>query len=695
MAFFAFTLLCTPSFGEDFSSVGSLRGKTFGYADPDTVFTCPYVDVDSLVKGSVTYRYVHGGFSDGTKFSFYFPKKEDYKGRFFQYVTPFPDSETASQAYPEESSPISFSILNGAYFVETNEGGATDFAHQEKRREPSIGAYRANAACAGFSRHIAQLIYGCERPYGYCFGGSGGAYRTMGAIESTEGIWDGGVPFVCGSPQAIPNVFSVRMNALRVLKDKFPSIIDAMDAGGSGDPYKDLTPYEAETLRETTAMGFPLKSWYGWKYMDIHGLKVLYSSVVAMDPTYFNDDFWTKPGYEGHDHPEWFEKDRVRKEAVIVRAIGQDEAEKLSLVAPADPKERGTADRAWETLGSADSERPVAYELDSDIPDIGMGGDMVVLDGQAAGAVITAGSTKGKYLVLGAVTVPEVLAKVKAGDKVRVDNSNFMAIMYMYRHQVPSPDYYVWDIFRDSDGNPIPPQRPMLLAPLFTMGAAGCIPDGNIKSKMILCSSLWDRESFAWQADWYRQRVISHTGGEENFRLWYTDRALHGDVYSDDPSQSVSYVPTVMQALLDLSDWVERGVEPSPTTDYKVEGGQVLLGDDALGRGGVQPVVTATVSGGKAITVSPSQTVKIHVEATTPRGTGNIIGAEWCVDGGEYSPVKIFPTDRSDIRFEIPVSIADAGTHFVSVRVTSQRDGDPTMIHTCCQNIDRVRIIVK
>jgi len=243
-----------------------------------------------------------------------------------------------------------------------------------------------------------KLLYNCERPYGYCFGGSGGAYRTMGSIESTEGIWDGGVPFVSASPNAIPMVFSVRMNALRVLKDKLPGIIDAMDAGGSGDPYEGLDEYEAEVLKEATSMGFPLKSWYGYKYMDIHGFKVLYVSIVAMDDSYFHYDFWTKPGYEGHDHPEYFAKDRVQTEAVITRLIGQDEAEKLGLVSALSEEERGTADRAWESLGAGIKDKPVAYEVDRDIQDIGMGGDLDILSGDAAGYKITLGGTNGKYL---------------------------------------------------------------------------------------------------------------------------------------------------------------------------------------------------------------------------------------------------------------------------------------------------------
>ena len=147
--------------------------------------------------------------------------------------------------------------------------------------DPTIGAYRVNAASAQFSRVVAAQIYGGKRPYGYAFGGSGGAYRTVGGIENTEGVWDGVVPYVLGSPMAIPNVFTVRMYAMRVLHDKFPQIIDALEPGGSGDPYAGLNDEEKEALQEVTKMGFPPKSWYGYKTMGIHGFLVLYQGVVA------------------------------------------------------------------------------------------------------------------------------------------------------------------------------------------------------------------------------------------------------------------------------------------------------------------------------------------------------------------------------------------------------------------------------
>ena len=78
---------------------GFLLGVCFGLAGQtpynpaqDSMFSKPYIDLDEWRDTPVRHRYVHGGFAGtGTRFSFYFPAKEQYQGRFFQYITPFPD----------------------------------------------------------------------------------------------------------------------------------------------------------------------------------------------------------------------------------------------------------------------------------------------------------------------------------------------------------------------------------------------------------------------------------------------------------------------------------------------------------------------------------------------------------------------------------------------------------------------------
>lgn len=684
------------------ADAGSLRGKKFDFICADTVFTDPYIDIDKTITSPVRCRYIHGGFADGTRFSFYFPEKEDYAGRFFQYITPFPDSETAAQGYAEHISPIVFSIQSGAYFVETNEGGSLDFTDTSKSREASIGAYRANAACAEFSRHVAQLIYDCPRPYGYCFGGSGGAYRTTGAMESTEGVWDGAVPFVLGSPQAIPTVFGVRMYALRMLRDKMPDIVDALLPGGSGDPYATLTAEQRQVLQECTRMGFPIKSWYGYEYMDVHGFRVLYGSVVAMDPTYFSYDFWNTPGYLGYDNPASLQRDRVQVKAVVTRVLGQDEAEELGVALPMDESERGTADRSWASLG-ADGAKPAGYELSVEADGIDMLGDLIVLSGEGKGLTLQLSMTRGRYAGLDSVNPMSAISKLHVGDSVQVDNSNLLASETLYRHQMPSKDFYVWNQFRGYGDVPVYPQRPMLLGPIFCMGAAGCVPDGAIHGKMILLCSVYDRESFAWQGDWYRNRVRSHIGGqgeEASFRLWYTDRALHGDSDADDPLHAVSYMSTLYQALLDVSRWVEEGVEPSHTTDYEIVDGQVVLGSDGSSRGGVQPVAVALIDGKERADIRPGESVTATVTVDVPAGTGTLVRAEWCTDGsGTYSiPVDltkaVYSQDGGHAEFTTTLSFDEPGTYFPTCRVYSERNGDPASTFTLIPNLAKLRVVV-
>lgn len=683
------------------ASAKSLKGQKFAFVCEDTQFKNPFVDVDKVITKPVKCRYVHGGFDDGTRFSFYFPlDKSDFTGRFFQYITPFPDSETSAQNY-YAASPIGFSIEHGAYFVETNEGGKLDFADPTTRKDPSIGAYRANAACAQFSRHIAQLIYGCERPYGYCFGGSGGAYRTTGSMESTEGVWDGAVPFVLGSPQAIPNVFAARMYALRMLRDKMDDIVDALEPGGSGDPYATLTTEQRQVLQEVTAMGFPIKSWYGWKYMDAHGFLVLYRSVVAMDQKYFREDFWNKPGYFGYDNPPSLQRDHIQAKAVVKRIIGQTEAEQLGLVAPLSEADRGSADRAWASMGSEIKEKPVAYEIDQKVDMPTLGGELMMLSGKGKGQQLQITGAKGGYVTLAAVNQPQLLPLLNVGDSVQVDNSDWLAVETFYRHQVPTKDYYVWNRFRGYNDQPIYPQRPMLLGPMFTRGAAGCLPTGKIHGKMILCCSVWDREAFAWQGDWYRKHVTEFLGNatDDNFRLWYTDRATHGG--EDDPTEVVDYTTTLYQALLDVSDWVEKGIAPSHTSTYEVEDGQVILGADGKQRGGIQPVPYATINGKERADVKPGEQVTIHVTVDVPKGTGKVVRADWCIDGSKEftQPVDMgqakYSADGERVEFDQTVNYDKTGTYFPTVKVYSERKGDAKTPYTCIANLGKVRVVVK
>lgn len=665
------------------------------FATADSLFAAPYVDVDEWRDEPIRHRYVHGGFEGtDTRFSFYFPPKETYEGRFFQYITPIPDNENLSQGATGEEDKISFSIQNGAYFIETNGGGNPGYP-----ADPLINAYKANAASAAFSRTVARQIYPADqRPFGYAFGGSGGAYRTIGGFENTD-TWDGVVPYVAGSPMAIPNVFTVRMHAMRVLQDKLPQIADALEPGG-GDVYAGLNPTEKAALMEVTRMGFSQQAWFNYERMGIHAFPAIFQGMKMADVAYFTD-FWTVPGYLGKDKYETIERDRLQQKARIKKIITKREAYELGLTIANGPgNARGTADAAWQNLDPKTDTIPVAFQLDTSLPEVQfLGGELNILSGETKGKALALKSIDNDLVVVDAID-PKIAAALQVGDEVQIDNSDYLAAQTYHRHQVPGPEYEVWDQFRDENGDPIYPQRPMLLGPMFTRATVGAMPTGNFKGKMILLGSLWDTEAYPWQSDWYRKQVKASLGDafEDNFRLWFTDHANHGDVaVPGDPTHIVSYLGVLQQALLDLSDWVEKGIAPAAATYYKITDGQVIVPDEANERKGIQPVIRLGANGSKHAAVSVGENVTLSAQIEIPENQGSLVAVSWDMDGsGDFlEKENLKGSDQRKMTVTRTHSFSEPGTYFITLRAVSQRNGDTETPFTRIPNLDRVRVVVK
>jgi hypothetical protein len=661
----------------------------------DLLFAQPYVDVDEWRDVPVRHRYVHGGFADAeTRFSVYLPPADLYEGRFFQHITPVPDSEHLAQEATGEQDRIGFAISSGGYFLETNGGGAS--GQPGTSVDPTIAAYRANAAAAQYARVVAAQMYGAHRPYGYAYGGSGGGYRTIGSAENTSGVWDGFVPYVIGSPMAIPNMFTVRMHAQRILRERFDQIVDAVEPGGSGDMFEGLGEEERDALTEVTRMGFPPRSWFGHRTMGMHAFPVLYRGLVAADPTYF-EDFWAEPGYLGHESPPTLRRDRVTQDFEILAIITEADASAPDGSAGRHPGQaRGGVDTAWR--GSREPVPvPSAVRL-SGAPHIDIrGADLLVRSGAAAGAQVGLLSVVDDVAVFGPGGGGTIV-QLRPGDTVTIDNSGYLAAETYHRHQVPpGGDFEVWDQFRNPDGSPLYPQRPVVLGPLFAAAAAGTVQSGRFEGKMIVVESLLDREALPWQADWYRSKVQEHMGSaiDEHFRLWFTDNALHGDdELQESPLHTVSYLGVLHQALRDLSRWVEEDVAPPPSTNYDVVDGQVLVPVDATQRRGIQPVVSLTVNGDVRADASAGSELTFRAVAEVPEGTGLIVEVAWDFDGsGRFAEAESVAA-ATKVVVERRRSFAEAGTNFPAVRVVAQRDGDQASPFARLQNLARVRVVV-
>ena len=346
---------------------------------------------------------------------------------------------------------------------------------------------------------------------------------------------------------------------------------------------------------------------------------------------------------------------------------------------------------------------PVAFQLSESLPNIDfLGGDLIINTGASAGKNLFISEIKDDLVILGAAD-SKVLAGIKPGDEVKVDNSNFLAAQTYHRHQVPkSKEYYVWDQFRGSDGNPIYPQRPMQLGPLFTKAASGVLPSGKFKGKMIVLESLWDSEAFPWQADWYRSKVKENLddGIDDSFRLYFTDHANHADfVMPGDPNHLVSYLGMLQQALRDLSAWVEKGITPPSSTNYKIVDGQVVVPTIANERKGIQPIVELKANGGESTEVKVGLSVTFTATVEVPENTGKVVSADWDFEGtGKFPVVGKFSLPKakgSQVTLKTTYKFSKPGTYFPVLRVASQREGDAKTPFTRIKNLERVRVVVR
>ncbi|WP_433862546.1 hypothetical protein [Streptomyces sp. L7] len=407
----------------------------------DAVFDRPYVDADEERTEPYPYRYVHGGFEGTeTRFSFYLPPQHSYAGRFFQHITPVPESEHLALGLSGAEDKIGFAFSSGAFFVESNGGGAIDLSRPQLNTDPTIGAYRANAAVARYAKLFAQEIYGEHRTFGYAYGGSGGGFRTIACAENTRGAWDGFVPHVIGSPVAIPNVFTVRMHAMRVLRDVLDAIVDATEPGATAPIDAGLNSEQRAALAEVTRMGFPPPAWHGHRTMGTQAFGVLYQSLEAIDPTYF-EDFWTVPGYLGADPDASVHRDRVILTTSVAETYTRGEAARCGLFGDgAVEGPAGGVDEAFKG-SQAGGDVIVAVRL-AEMPRIDPANAVLtVLDGAAAGTRANLKRVSDDGLAI--IDFPDlypVLRDLQPCDRIIIDNSNFLAAQTYHRHQVPPPN---------------------------------------------------------------------------------------------------------------------------------------------------------------------------------------------------------------------------------------------------------------
>lgn len=631
----------------------------------DPQFDRPVIDSREDLKSPVLTHRVSGHF-EGTdvKFSFFFPPKAQWKGRFFHKVYPLGDGSVPDSV-------IKFGADSGAYTVDT----------------VSPSGYRANAAAAKFSKVVAGKYYGLpvSQIRGYIYGGSGGSYLTVAAAENSSGVWDGAVPFVIGVPTSIPTNFFVRAFARLVLEDKAPHIADAMRPGGSGDPFAGLDATQAAVLAEVTAMGVPLRGWDNYAYIlglnDPQGLLGFANTVKNIDPGYA-DDFWRKPGYLGTEKSALGNLVRRAKidRVVSVQKIDRDSAGKpLRLHLAGLPHFKNSAWLDFTLEGAEEGSRKLLGSLDAE----------------------------HGIIILAAQNQSDTLNTLENGTRIRVDNRWAIALTSYHRHQVPaSGGFTVWDQFRHADGSPRYPQRPQEVGPVISAGVSGGGSyTGKINSRMIVIANALDVDAYPWHADWYGGRLKAGEAGQYDakVRIWLNDNADHldGSVVASGSVDNqfvrlIDYNGILEQAVRDVSAWVENDVAPPRSTQYALNNGQVSLPADALVRQGIQPVVKLTSRSGERIVAKVGQHITLVGDISVPPSAGKIVKTEWSQTGNDDfldAPLPQQPSETLSVHKTFVYS--KPGTYYPVLRVISQREGDGTTEFTRVGNLARVRVIVE
>jgi hypothetical protein len=677
-------------------------------AKPSTIrlrypeFTQPYTDVDEWRERPVRHRYVHGGF-EGTelRFSYYFPPEEQYDGRFFQPILAVSGTEhlLSGGFMASYSSTIDFGAAHGAYMVESNLGLLTPYP----KGDSTLTGFRGSAVAAEYSRVLAAEMYGEHRPFGYCFGGSGGGYKTISCLESTMGVWDGGVPFVHGDDATLPSVFGAQAYAMRILRGKLAQIIDSIDPGSGQSMYDGLDAEERAVLAEVTRLGCPPRTWFAFESSGAGAWPMLADNVVSWDPDYFAN-FWTEPGYLGFNPPPSLREARLQHKTTVKKVYTNKdtaELEKLGVSAVIGIFRAGGGD-----------DLPVAFQVaHAPNTDAALGAALKVKSGKCAGRQMWISGIVGDVVITfaGGENFGNRLFGIAAGDEVVIDNSDYLAVQTYHRHQI-LPGYPEWDQFV-VDGEPVYPQR-RSIGPRFARYGAGSTQSGRFDCKMIVVQNLMDE--FAWPnlALHYRKKVEAVMGSNMHaqYRLWFTDHATHGSpegnlragIASGERrgpalnTRIVSFQGVIEQALLDVSAWVERGIAPPASTTFEWVDGQVHVPAKARERRGIQPTVELVVDGGERAEVRVGQLVKFRAIVEVPPGAGTIVSAEWDFDGlGQYSDREA-GLDGSAIQLTLTEShtYTKPGTYFPALRVGSHRRGNTGSSHARIENLGRVRVVV-
>jgi hypothetical protein len=670
-------------------------------------FGAPFIDVDEWRDSPRRHRYVHGGFGEThTRFSFYFPPPELYRGRMFQFLSGGAggDENSLFQGIDFGFGAAVGAIFDelGGYLVESNQG---HFGNEGNTGiSGDLELFEASAAAGRYSKLVAKEMYGSAPHHAYVWGGSGGGLRSICCIENRPDVWDGAVPIVIGDAGGSSFPLTLAYWWL-YCRHRLADIIDATEPGGSGNPYAGLTDDERRALatlyRGGWNRGAETQLWASASWM--FGL----AGIKQNDATYF-DDFWNKPGYVGHDEPQRLSSIFLERVCTVTRVqCGPDGPGPMWL--PAFALGQSVSSDRGDSYGIE-----VSGDLEGD-PDRMYMACATILSGRAKGRRVYV--ARSDALLIGErMTAPDMFDGVEVGDEIRLDNRDLIAWAHRWMYAIDLERWTVEDSIAGErslapeyrglgmalvDGKPVYPQREGRVLPVSQTGA--------FSRKVIHVACTHDTIVPLPTVGHYHRMVRAHHGDriDDYYRLWWVENSAHGAAElllawttpEKNPgvwrSRLVGYGGVICEALRSLVLWVEEGTAPARTTAYRFTSDSgLVLAQSAIERGGVQPVVRAEVNGGLRADVRVGETVTFSGSAQQPPGVGSIVFARWDFDGlGEFTHEHTIERDSPSINVQVTRTYDTPGTYFVSFRVGAYREGLKTQ-GSPIENGARVRVVV-
>ena len=509
-----------------------------------------------------------------------------------------------------------------------------------------------NHQLSQYAKGLIVQRYGRNPTYSYLYGSSGGAWRSLSQIERYPQAYDGaGLRNPPIDPRHIFFTRSVFDNNYPTIRPKIAQIIRARDL--DEDPYLLLTPSEGQALDRLYAGYGTRGAEWSWYKTDGSTIAGNFYAFVLFDTTYF-DDFWTKPGYGGHDG---------EVDGQIIEGLTG------SVTAIGTPNAGG-----W-ILNFTDAGHPQ--------PASALKGFRVTFTSGALTGSSFHASTNTAAGRINITGLDGALNGIAVGDTYVLSNRDFLAWQKYHRHIVfGCTDTFTADYCQN--GKPIHVQRPPNVEQAYTRQKAHLT--GNLKKPVVVVAQGWDHlETITMTNDYFNlvRRVLGHRT-QALFRAYWNERTVHGNPTATEINRATERDSSWHLAFQIMTNWIENGVEPPEETVVSVSPGTIVFPPTAAERKGLQPVVNATANGLRKIVVPVGSTVQLDGVAGSP--IGNIAKYEWDFEGNnsydcDSDPATPLPdcgggpfTPGAEVSTPAVVVYSTPGVYLPTVRVHDDTD---------------------